>query len=130
MTRSHDCALARRWARQCTHLEIEALLESKYRAARTPAQKARYHDLVSAALLALTLKERMLVWSRYARRFGESLPMMAWDGSWAELEALMEAAIVRGAPLSAEDLWDAQGYQPPPPGADWEGERFDDAPRP
>ena len=57
---------------------------------------------------------------RYARAFpAEPMPpLVHWHyGTWAQMEALLEQAIKRGTPLTAEDLLAAQGLRPAPPGA-------------
>jgi hypothetical protein len=58
---------------------------------------------------------------RYGRRFPDSdlLPMMFWRGTRAELEALLEEAMLRGRPVTIEVMLEAQGIKPPPPDADW-----------
>jgi hypothetical protein len=59
------------------------------------------------------------LFNRYNAAFPtEPLPMIHWHhGTNAELFALMEAALARGRALSPEDLLEAQGMAPAPPGA-------------
>jgi hypothetical protein len=58
---------------------------------------------------------------RYRRAFPNDLvPLMYWQqGTLEQLDVLMEAAIRRGKPLTADDLCKAQGMEPPAPGATW-----------
>jgi hypothetical protein len=44
---------------------------------------------------------------------------MFWHATEAQLDALMEAAIRRGSPVSIEDMLEAQGLKPLPPDAIW-----------
>jgi hypothetical protein len=55
---------------------------------------------------------------RYARRFGDMPPLVAW-GTPDNLDAMMLRAIARGRPLTEEEFRKAQGFTAsPPPGAD------------
>jgi len=56
---------------------------------------------------------------RYHARFGQLPPMMAWHRDEAHLTRLMDRAIVRGVPLTAEAMWKAQCLKPPPEDSVW-----------
>ncbi len=53
----------------------------------------------------------------YRRRFGEAPPTWQFMGRPAELARELRAAIRRGEPVTAEDLYRRLGVQPPPPDA-------------
>jgi hypothetical protein len=65
----------------------------------------------------MTDDETQNVMHRYDAKFGELPPLLYWQGEPAEIERMMERAIEEGKPLTAQDLWDAQGMEPPPKGA-------------
>jgi hypothetical protein len=77
-------------------------------------------------LEALSVKDDIEIQiTELARRYHEkfpnagSLPTMFWHGTEAQLDALCEAAIARGSPVTIEDMLRAQGLKPLPPDAVW-----------
>ena len=50
------------------------------------------------------------IWRSYREVFGEGPPAFYWSGDDTGFEALMEAAIARGKPLSARAVCRAQGF--------------------
>jgi hypothetical protein len=68
----------------------------------------------------LAAEEKASVDYRYDRKFpGDPVPVMYWHApTYAKLVELMEAAIVRGVPLTSKDLLDAQGLSSPPDDAE------------
>ena len=77
----------------------------------------RHRDAADgAAAIAMTDEKGMSPSERYARTFASDPPLVVWDGSGAQLDALMLDAIRRGRALTENDLLKAQGRKPIRPG--------------